>query len=103
MTINANIPYIDMGWSFVLGLSIGYAVKKSFKFLLLLFGLGFIFIFFLENKKVLTTDELHLKELIESFLTSLNVWKDLLIERLGKYENGEISAMAGFIFGIKLG
>jgi len=103
MDIDAKIPYLEMGWGFALGLSVGYALKKSLKIMLLVVGLGFIFVFVLENNEVVKIDDTHLKELIESSIVSIDSWITFLQERIGKYESGQVSALVGFIFGLKLG
>jgi len=103
MDIDAKIPYLEMGWSFVLGLSVGYALKKSFKIMLLIFGLGFIFVFVLENSEVVKIQDIQLQEIVESFIKSIQSWITMLYEKLDKYENGKVGALVGFVFGLKLG
>ncbi len=98
------IPYLEMGGAFVLGLSIGYAIKKSFKVLLLVLGLGLIFVFLLENQGAITINEAMLQSKIELGMDSFQAMLVYFKERLGEYTAmGSMSAVAGFLVGLKLG
>ncbi len=99
-----QLPYLEMGSGFMMGLSVGYVVKKSFKLLLLLMGLVLIGVFVLESKGVITLNEASLDqhvslgtEMFKHFLTFLKV-------RLGALKiAGGVGAAAGFVVGLKMG
>ena len=52
-----DLPYLEMGSGFMMGLSVGYFLKKSFKFTLLLCGLILVVLFILENKGIVAIDQ----------------------------------------------
>jgi uncharacterized membrane protein (Fun14 family) len=93
-------PFLEMGTSFVIGLAIGYVVKKSFKILLFVLGAGLIFLYFsgaditgqdLENK---VSDGV---SMFQSFTGKLKAW-------LSELElSSKAGAIAGFFTGIKFG
>ena len=98
------IPYLNMGGSFLLGLSIGFALKKSLKVLIFVFGLGAVFIFFLEHQGVVTINEDILNSQIGYFAEQFKMMIAFLKARLGEYKTaGTMSAVAGFVVGLKIG
>jgi len=96
----APFPFLEMGTSFVIGLAIGYVVKKSFKILLFMLGAGLIFLYLsgadingqdLENK---VSDGVNM---FQSFSGKLKAW-------LSELElSSKAGAIAGFFAGIKFG
>lgn len=101
-TQNIEIPYLEMGGGFLLGLSVGYALKKSFKALLLVFGLGFIFMILLENQGAISIDQVPLQDAINLGVEKFKSIFELLKHRFENYHAvGGMSALAGFIVGIK--
>ena len=97
-------PYLNMGGSFLLGLSIGFALKKSLKVLILIFGLGAIFIFLLEHQGIVTLNEDTLSTQISYVAEQMKNMIALLKARLGEYQtSGTMSAVAGFVVGLKVG
>ena len=68
-----DISYLEMGSGFLIGLSIGYVLKKSLKIMLFLLGLTVILLFVLENQHIITIDE---KGLIESINSSIGSFMD---------------------------
>jgi len=99
-----GIPYLEMGSGFMLGLSVGYVVKKSFKLLLLLTGLAVILIFILENKGIIILNELVLDQSIALGTKGFKHFIFWLQERLGALKiAGGAGAAAGFLVGLKMG
>ena len=99
-TGDSPFSFLDMGTSFVIGLAIGYFLKKSFKIFLLILGLGLVLVFvsgidisgqMIEDK---ASDAINM---FQSFAGKLKTW----------LENLELShkagAIAGFIAGLKFG
>jgi len=99
-----NIPYLEMGGSFLLGLAIGFALKKSFKIGLIILGLGFIFVFVLENQGILTLNEDSLNAQLSHVIEQSKFMIAFIKDRMGEYKTtGTLSAVAGFGVGLKIG
>lgn len=97
------IPHLlEMGGAFLLGFAVGVALKKSFKVLIILLGLGLIFVFSLEHQNILTINNDNLQQfggLIEKNLKELS---SFLKSKMESFEVlGGVGAIAGFIAGIK--
>ncbi|MFK5976494.1 MAG: FUN14 domain-containing protein [Sulfurovum sp.] len=98
------MPYINMGGSFLLGLSIGFAIKKSLKIILFIFGFGAVFIFLLEHQGIVTLNEDILNSQIGYLAEQFKMMIAFLKDRLGEYKTaGTMSAVAGFLVGLKIG
>jgi len=99
-----NIPYLEMGGSFLLGLAIGFALKKSFKIGLIILGLGLIFVFVLENQGILTLNEDSLNAQLSHVIEQSKLVMAFIKDRMGEYKTtGILSAVAGFGIGLKIG
>lgn len=99
-----TIPYTNIGGSFLLGLSIGYALKKSFKILLVIFGLGFTFVFALEHYSIITLNQDILNSHLSTVIEHTKTYTVMLKDRLGEYNTeGILGAGAGFLAGLKIG
>ena len=100
----AGLPYIEMGSVFLIGLAVGYFLKKSFKVLLMVVGMGLVLIFALEHQKVVTINEDALNHIMTAGSEQFQLFAAFLKERLEKLEiKGGISAVAGFFVGLKMG
>jgi len=98
------LPYLEMGTGFLIGLSIGYVIKKSFKILLFLLGIGIITVFVLESKGVITLNEEHLQNTVSQGTDVFKYFVTFLKDRLEHFEvSSGLSAVAGFFVGIKMG
>jgi len=97
-------PFLEMGTSFVIGLAIGYFLKKSFKFLLLLLGLGLVVLFVLESQGYFQVNDGMIQNGVSSGVDSFQNLVAMLKDRLShmKVSSGA-SAVAGFFAGIKFG
>jgi len=99
-----NIPYLEMGSGFMMGLSVGYVVKKSFKLLLLLMGLALIAMFVLENQGIITLNESSLDQQVALGTETFKHFLFFLKDRLAALKvAGGASAVAGFVVGLKMG
>ncbi len=99
-----DIPWLDMGAGFLIGMGVGFFLKKSFKLLLLFLGIGVALIFGLEQLHVVQVDETHLKETVEQgsgFFKQAFVFLKDRLSRFGAAGSG--SAIAGFLVGLKMG
>jgi uncharacterized membrane protein (Fun14 family) len=100
----SELPYLTMGASFLIGLAIGYVIKKSFKLMLFLLGISLILIFFLEYKHIVTVNEDQLLGMVDSMSAAFSQFVIFLKERISQIKvSGTLSAVAGFLIGIKMG
>ena len=99
-----SLPYLEMGTTFLIGLSVGYVLKKSFKLLLFLTGMAVIVLFFMEHQGVIVLDEMKLQEGVGTFFEKFKQSFAFLKDRLVQMHAGSgASALAGFVVGLKLG
>jgi uncharacterized membrane protein (Fun14 family) len=100
----SELPYLNMGASFLVGLSVGYVLKKSFKLMLFILGLSLILIFFLEYKNIIVVNENELLSMADSIEKYFIAFVSFLKDRISRIKiYGTLSAVAGFIVGIKMG
>ena len=99
-----GLPFAQMGTSFVIGLALGYFLKKSFKILLLLLGLGLVVLFIGDTQGWIQLDGKMLENGVsegvnafQSFGGKLQVWLSELDL------SNKASAIAGFAAGLKFG
>ncbi|SFV63746.1 hypothetical protein MNB_SV-14-405 [hydrothermal vent metagenome] len=101
---DSSFPFLDMGTSFVIGLAIGYFLKKSFKFLLLILGLGLVLLFVLESQGMFHVDDHAIQNGVSSGVSSFQNIVAMLKERLSHMElTTGAGAIAGFFAGLKFG
>jgi len=101
---DSSFPFLDMGTSFVIGLAIGYFLKKSFKFLLLILGLGLVLLFVLESQGMFHVDDNAIQSGVSSGVDSFQNIVAMLKERLSNMElTTGAGAIAGFFAGLKFG
>jgi len=99
-----KLPYLEMGSGFMMGMSVGYVLKKSFKLLLFLTGLAVITVFVLEQKGVIVLNETALDQNVNMGLEMFKTFGLWLKERLSSLKiAGGASAVAGFFVGMKMG
>jgi len=99
-----DLPYLEMGSGFMMGLSVGYFLKKSFKFMLLLCGLILVVLFILENKGIVAIDQVSLSNTVDTIISSSKEFIAFVKTRLGEFSfAGSSSTLAGFVIGLKLG
>ncbi len=101
---DTSFPFLEMGTSFVIGLAIGYFLKKSFKFLLLILGLGLVLLFVLESRGMFHVDDQAIQNGVSSGVDSFQGVVGMLKERLSHMElTTGAGAIAGFFAGLKFG
>lgn len=101
-TADAPLPYLEMGSSFLIGLAVGYFIKKSFKIVLFILGFSLVLIFFMESKGVLTVNEQVLENSISAGSTYFEFLVSSIQDRITSFQTG-IGAGAGFLVGLKIG
>jgi uncharacterized membrane protein (Fun14 family) len=97
-------PFLDMGTHFVIGLAVGYFLKKFFKFLLIFLGLGLVILFVMESQGISTVNEDALTSGVSHGVDSFKGLTSMLQDRLShmKLSSGA-GAVAGFFAGLKFG
>ncbi|MBD3792899.1 MAG: hypothetical protein IE889_01895 [Campylobacterales bacterium] len=104
VTEQSGFPFLEMGTSFVIGLAIGYFLKKSFKLLLLLLGLGLVVLFVLESQGYFALNDQMIQNGVSSGVSSFQSLVGMLKDRLANMElTTGAGAIAGFFAGIKFG
>ena len=97
-------PFLEMGESFVIGLAIGYFLKKSFKLLLLILGLGLVVLFVLESQGYFQVNDEMIQNGVSSGVDTFQNLVGMLKERLSNMElTTGAGAVAGFFAGLKFG
>ncbi len=100
----AELPWLHMGGAFLSGLAVGYALKKSFKILLLLTGFILIAVYLFESQHIIKIDDVALSQTVAKGGELFNHLAIFLKARLGNLELVEGgSAGAGFLLGLKMG
>ena len=103
-SIDLQLPYLQMGSGFMIGLSTGYFLKKSFKALLILMGLVIVAMFVLESQGVITINESSLDQTVNAGTGAFKHLLTYVKDRLDKLTiAGSGSAVAGFFVGLKWG
>ena len=99
-----GLPWLEMGSGFLIGLSVGYVVKKSFKILLFFGGLAAALLFILEHQHLITLNEEGLTQTVNEGSTLFQHFALFLKERLSRLGvAGGTSSVAGFFAGLKMG
>jgi len=100
----SGLPYLNMGSGFIIGLAVGYFLKKSFKLLLLLLGIAVVLMFGLEHFGVITINETGLEHSVEAGTSTFKQFGMFLRDRLAQFGvAGSASAVGGFAIGLKIG
>jgi uncharacterized membrane protein (Fun14 family) len=101
---NAPFPFLEMGTSFIIGLAVGFFLKKFFKFMLLILGLGLVVLFYLESKGTVHVDGQVIESGVSSGVDSFQHLVALSKEKLSQMSlSSKAGALAGFFAGIKFG
>ncbi len=99
-----ELPYLQMGEGFIIGLSVGYAIKKSFKIVLFFTGIIVIGMFLLENQHIISINEEGLQRYIGSGTDAFKWLFTFIKDRLSSLSfAGAGSTMLGFAAGLKMG
>ena len=102
ISADTPIPYLEMGSSFIIGLAVGYFIKKSFKIVLFIVGFALIVMFFMESQGVFTINDKILEESIANGAKYFDFLVASVKERITSFQTG-VGAIAGFIVGLKFG
>jgi len=96
------LPYLEMGSSFVIGLAVGFFIKKSFKMVLFVLGFALIASFYMESQGIFTINNQVLEESINNGMQYFDYLVAAVKERITSFQSG-VGAVAGFVVGLKLG
>ena len=103
-TSTSGFPFLELGTSFVIGLAIGFFMKKFFKLLLLILGFGLVILFVMESQGISTVDEQALDAGVSSGIDSFKGLTAMLKDRLSNMTiTSGAGAVAGFFAGLKFG
>jgi len=103
-TQESLLPYMDMGTGFLIGLSVGFVLKKSFKLLLFFLGFAIISLFLLENNGFVTINETQVQQSVSTWSAQFQHFVAFLKTRLELFTASRgLSAIAGFVIGLKIG
>lgn len=99
-----ELPYLDMGSAFMIGLAVGYFLKKSFKLMLILLGMSVVVLFVMESQHLISINEDGLERTVSVGISYFKEFAFFLKERLSRLKtSGSVSAVAGFFVGLKMG
>ena len=99
-----DLPYLEMSGGFMIGLAVGYALKKSLKILLFLLGGMVILLFVLENQHIIVIDKHGLESSISHWASEIKQFALFLKDRVSQYHtSSKLSAGTGFLIGLKAG
>jgi len=96
------LPYLEMGSSFVIGLAVGFFIKKSFKMVLFILGFALIASFYMESQGIFTINDKVLEESVSNGMQYFDYLVAAVKERITSFQSG-VGAVAGFVVGLKLG
>ena len=102
ITSDSPLPYLEMGSGFVIGLSVGFFIKKSFKMVLFILGFALIATFYMESQGIFTINDKVLEESIANGVKYFDYLVSAVKERITSFQSGA-GALAGFVIGLKLG
>jgi len=102
ITADSPLPYLEMGSGFVIGLAVGFFIKKSFKIVLFILGFALIATFYMESQGIFTINDKVLEESIANGVKYFDYLISAVKERITGFQSGA-GALAGFVVGLKLG
>jgi len=101
-SLDSPIPYLEMGTGFIIGLAVGFFIKKSFKAVLFILGFALVITFYMESQGIFSINEQILEQQIAQGAEYFDYLVAALKERVTSLESG-VGAGAGFLVGLKLG
>ena len=99
---DSPFAYLEMGTGFIIGLAVGYFIKKSFKAVLFILGFALIITFYMESQGIFTINDQVLEQSIASGAEYLDYMVSAIKERITGFQSG-VGAGTGFLVGIKIG
>jgi len=102
ISADTPLPYLEMGSSFVIGLAVGFFIKKSFKMVLFILGFALILSFYMESQGIFTINDKVLEDSISNGMQYFDYLVAAVKERITSFQSG-VGALAGFVVGLKLG
>ena len=93
----------NVGAPFAMGLAVGYFAKKMLLTALFLCGAAIVLLFVSEHYGVTEISNVNLQEAADSATDAVKKSGDFLVKRLSDITSKSISAVSGFLVGLKLG
>ncbi|CAA6821214.1 MAG: Unknown protein [uncultured Sulfurovum sp.] len=100
--VDSPLAYLEMGSGFIIGLAVGFFIKKSFKIVLFILGFALIATFYMESQGIFTINDQVLEESIANGVKYFDYLVSAVKERITSFQSGA-GALAGFLVGLKLG
>lgn len=102
ITADSPLPYLEMGSGFIIGLAVGFFIKKSFKMVLFILGFALIATFYMESQGIFIINDKVLEDSIADGVKYFDYLLSAVKERITGFQSG-VGALAGFVVGLKLG
>jgi uncharacterized membrane protein (Fun14 family) len=99
---DSPLAYLEMGTGFIIGLAVGYFIKKSFKAVLFILGFALIITFYMESQGIFTINDEVLQQSIASGAEYFEYMVAAIKERITGFQSG-VGAGTGFLVGLKIG
>ena len=103
MNESTTIPFLHLGGAFVVGLSLGFLLKKTFKIGLFVLGLVILLFFAAEHYDLITINETKITDMVDSGIQAAKSTSFFIKERLSSFTAKGLTAVAGFATGLKIG
>jgi len=98
------LGFLDLGTSFVIGMAVGFFLKKSLKLALFVLGFMLVAMFLMESNGMFSVNETTLEHGVSGGIDMFQSLAIFLKNRLDAMTFGKAgSAVAGFIVGLKIG
>jgi len=98
-----DIPYFQLSSGFIIGLAIGFFIKKSIKIALFIFALALLTIFGAQYLGIVTINQEGLEHLVVNGAEATKTAVFSLKDKLVSMSAGGASAAVGFLAGLKIG
>ena len=93
----------NVGTPFAIGLAVGYFAKKMLFISLFLCGAVIVLLFVSEHFEITKISDINLQQAADSATDAVKQSGVLLMKRLSSITSKSVSAMGGFLVGLKLG
>ena len=99
----ASYMLINVGAPFLIGMAVGYFMKKALKVGLLLLGLALVLFFVADYYDIIGINQEGLTNAVDRGSAAVNTFGSFLINNLKAYGGATIGGVAGFFVGLKMG
>ncbi|MCK5888405.1 MAG: hypothetical protein KAG19_00515 [Methylococcales bacterium] len=100
---SSSFLLINVGAPFLIGMAVGYFVKKMLKIALFIFGMFMVFLLVTAHYGFIEINDANLTNAVQDGTSSINQFGTFLIDSLSGYKSIAASGVAGFFVGLKMG